>query len=179
MAPEYRIGHGFDVHRFRSGRKLVLGGVEIPHTKGLAGHSDADVVLHALINALLGAMGQGDIGMHFPDTDPRYRGISSGKLLHAVLRSMRQRGFQLINADITLVAQTPKLSPYYAAMRTSVAKLLRVVADKINIKATTTEKLGWTGQGKGMAATAVVLLRTAKNLKRSLTNNNFYTNQKP
>ncbi|HET8563984.1 MAG TPA: 2-C-methyl-D-erythritol 2,4-cyclodiphosphate synthase, partial [Candidatus Binatia bacterium] len=156
-----------DVHRFGSGRKLVLGGVEIPHTKGLMGHSDADVVLHALINALLGAMGQGDIGVRFPDTDPRYKGISSGKLLRTVLRSMRQHGFQLINADITMVAQTPRLSPYYPAMRKSVAKLLRVVADKINIKATTTEKLGWTGQEKGMAATAVVLLRKKRLFKRS------------
>jgi len=166
MARDYRIGHGFDVHRFRPGRKLILAGVEIPHNKGLMGHSDADVVLHALINALLGAMGQGDIGMRFPDTDPRYKDISSGKLLKAVLRSMRQQGFQLINADVTLVAQTPKLSPYYAAMRTTVAKLLRVVADQINIKATTTEKLGWTGQGKGMAATAVVLLKKQRVLKR-------------
>jgi 2-C-methyl-D-erythritol 2,4-cyclodiphosphate synthase len=159
MAKEFRIGHGFDVHRFSRGRKLVLAGLEIPHSKGLSGHSDADVVLHAIINALLGAMGEGDIGMHFPDKDPRYKGIASGKLLDKVLQIMRRKGFRLANLDLTLVAQEPKLAPFYAAMRTNVARHFKVSENQINIKATTTEKLGWVGQRKGMAATAVILLR--------------------
>lgn len=159
MARDFRIGHGFDVHRFRRGRKLVLGGVEIPHHSGLAGHSDADVLLHALINGLLGAMGQGDIGLHFPDTDPRYDGISSAKLLSEISGMMRRRRFQLVNGDITVIAQKPKLAPYYGAMRKNIAALLKVPPSRINIKAATTEQLGWLGQGKGMAATAVVLLR--------------------
>lgn len=156
---ELRIGHGYDVHRFQRGRKLFLGGVEIPHDRGLVGHSDADVLLHALINALLGAMGEGDIGMHFPDTDSRYRGISSVKLVSEVKRLMQRRGFKLVNADVTVIAQQPKLVPYYRAMKTSIARVLKVGGSKINIKAATNEKLGWIGQGKGMAATAVVLLR--------------------
>src|SRR5262247_2701268 len=123
MAKEFRIGHGFDVHRFRRGRKLILGGVEIPHDRGLYGHSDADAALHALINALLGAMADGDIGRHFPDKDPRYKGIASGKMLAEVLRHMRRKRFKLVNADITLVAQAPKLAPHYARMRKSVASL--------------------------------------------------------
>jgi 2-C-methyl-D-erythritol 2,4-cyclodiphosphate synthase len=160
MAREFRIGHGFDVHRFRRGRKLILGGVEIPYRMGLVGHSDADVVCHAVINALLGAMSEGDIGMHFPDTDLRYKGIASTKMLEKVLRMMRQRRFKLVNVDVTLVAQQPKLAPYYPAMRKNMARQFKVAENKISIKATTTEKLGWVGQGKGMAATAVVLLRT-------------------
>jgi 2-C-methyl-D-erythritol 2,4-cyclodiphosphate synthase len=159
MAQELRIGHGFDVHRFRRGRKLILGGVEIPYRMGLAGHSDADVVCHAVINALLGAMSEGDIGMHFPDTDPRYKGIASTKMLEKVLRLMRLRRFKLVNLDVTLVAQRPKLAPYYTAMRKNMARRFSVAENQISIKATTTEKLGWAGQGKGMAATAVVLLR--------------------
>lgn len=160
MAREFRIGHGFDVHRFRRGRKLILGGVEIPYRMGLVGHSDADVLCHAVINALLGAMSEGDIGMHFPDTDPRYEGIASTKMLEKVLRLMRQRRFKLVNVDVTLVAQQPKLAPYYGDIRKNMARQFRVGENKISIKATTTEKLGWVGQGKGMAATAVVLLRT-------------------
>ena len=160
MIREFRVGHGFDVHRFRRGRKLILGGVEIPYRMGLVGHSDADVVCHAVINALLGAMSEGDIGMHFPDTDPRYKGIASTKMLEKVLRMMRQRRFKLVNVDVTLVAQQPKLAPYYSAMKKNMARQFRVAENKISIKATTTEKLGWVGQGKGMAATAVVLLRT-------------------
>jgi 2-C-methyl-D-erythritol 2,4-cyclodiphosphate synthase len=156
---DIRIGHGFDVHRFTRGRKLILGGVEIPHDRGLAGHSDADAVLHALINAILGALGDGDIGSHFPDSDLRYKNIASSKLLKEVLRIMRRKRFKLVNADVTLVAQRPKLSPHYQRMRKSVADLCVVAASRINIKATTTEKLGWAGAGKGMAATAVVLLR--------------------
>jgi 2-C-methyl-D-erythritol 2,4-cyclodiphosphate synthase len=155
---ELRIGHGFDVHRFRRGRKLMLGGVEIPHDRGLAGHSDADAVLHALINAILGALGDGDIGSHFPDRDPAYKDIASSKLLKEVLRLMRRKRFNLVNADVTVVAQLPKLSPHYARMRKSVARLCDVAENRISIKATTTEKLGWAGAGKGMAATAVVLL---------------------
>ena len=158
MAMEMRIGHGFDVHRFRRGRKLILGGVEIPHDKGLAGHSDADALLHALINAILGAMGEGDIGTHFPDRDPAYKDIASSKLLAEVLRIARRKRFKLVNADVTLVAQQPKLSPHYTKMRRSVAAICRVAERRISIKATTTEKLGWAGAGKGMAATAVVLL---------------------
>jgi 2-C-methyl-D-erythritol 2,4-cyclodiphosphate synthase len=155
---DIRIGHGFDVHRFKRGRKLILGGVEIPHERGLVGHSDADALLHALINAILGALGEGDIGVHFPDTDARYKDIASSKLLDAVVRMMRRKRFKLVNADVTLVAQRPKLSPHYRKMRKSVAQLCNVAESRISIKAATTEKLGWAGQGKGMAATAVVLL---------------------
>jgi 2-C-methyl-D-erythritol 2,4-cyclodiphosphate synthase len=158
MANNFRIGHGFDVHRFQRGRKLMLGGIEIPHTRGLYGHSDADAVLHALINALLGAMAEGDIGSHFPDTDPRLKGIASSEMLAEALRIMRRKRFKLVNADITLVAQAPKLAPHYLRMRRSVAGLCKVRVDRISIKATTTERLGWLGAGKGMAATALVLL---------------------
>ena len=158
MAQELRIGHGFDVHRFRRGRKLILGGVEIPYDKGLAGHSDADAVLHALIDALLGAMAEGDIGTHFPDRDPAYKDIASGKLLAQVLRIMRRKRFNLVNADVTVVAERPKLSPHYLRIRKNVASLCNVAESRISVKATTTEKLGWTGQGKAVAVTAVVLL---------------------
>lgn len=158
MARVFRIGHGFDVHRLVRGRKLILAGLEIPYSKGLSGHSDADVVLHAIINALLGAMGEGDIGAHFPDTDARYKGIASGKLLDRVLQITRRKRFKVVNLDVTLLAQQPKLARHYATMRKNVARCLKVGENRINIKATTTEKLGWVGQGKGMAATAVVLL---------------------
>ena len=156
---DIRIGHGFDVHRLKRGRKLILGGVEIQHDRGLEGHSDADAVLHALINAILGALGDGDIGTHFPDRDARYKNIASGELLKKVLEIMRRKRFKLLNADVTLLAQEPKMSPHYGKMRKSVASLCGVAQSRINIKATTTEKLGWVGEGKGMAATAVVLLR--------------------
>lgn len=159
MPKDFRIGHGFDVHRFRLGRKLMLGGVEIPYERGLYGHSDADAVLHALINALLGAMGEGDIGTHFSDKDPRYKGIASSKMLGTVLDIMRRRRFKLVNADITLLAQEPKLAPHYARMRKSVAGFCKVSVERVSIKATTTERLGWLGAGKGIAATALVLLR--------------------
>jgi len=158
MAKQFRIGHGFDVHRFRRGRKLILGGVEIQSPIGLLGHSDADVVLHAVINALLGAMGDGDIGTHFPDTDARYKGIASAKLLAQVLALMRRKGFKIVNVDVTLVAQRPKLSPHYPALRKSVAGLLKLSVSEVSIKAATTEKLGWLGKGQGMAGTAVILL---------------------
>jgi 2-C-methyl-D-erythritol 2,4-cyclodiphosphate synthase len=159
MATDFRIGHGFDVHRFRRGRKLILGGVEIPYGRGLAGHSDADAVLHALINAILGALAEGDIGTHFPDTDPRYKNIASSKLLAEALSIMRRKRFKLVNADITLVAQEPKLAPHYNRMRASVANLCGVALDRISIKATTAEKMGWEGKVKGLAATSVILLR--------------------
>lgn len=158
MAKEIRVGHGFDVHRFGRRRKLMLGGVEIPFNRGLVGHSDADALLHALINAVLGAMGEGDIGSHFPDSDPRYKDIASTELLRRVLQIARRKRFKLVNADVTLVAQQPKLSPHYGRIRKNVAALCRVAESRISIKATTTEKLGWAGAGKGMAATAVVLL---------------------
>lgn len=158
MANDLRIGHGFDVHRFRRGRKLMLGGVEIPYHRGLMGHSDADAVLHALINAILGALGEGDIGTHFPDRDPRYKGIASSKLLAEVLRIMRRKRFRIVNADITLVAEQPKLAPHYRTMRANLAKLCGAEPDRISVKAATTETLGWEGKGKGLAATAVVLL---------------------
>jgi len=158
MARDLRIGHGFDVHRFQRGRKLILGGVEISYPLGLAGHSDADVVLHALINALLGAMGEGDIGTHFSDTDLRYKGISSALLLKQVLKMMRRDKFRLVNGDITVVAEKPRLAPFSKKIRAKLAGLLNVPQQRINLKAVTTEGLGWIGAGKGMAATAVVLL---------------------
>jgi 2-C-methyl-D-erythritol 2,4-cyclodiphosphate synthase len=158
MPNDFRIGHGFDVHRFVRGRKLVLGGVRIPHAFGLAGHSDADVLLHALINALLGAMGKGDIGTHFPDSDPRYKNISSEKLLNRVFQMMRRGKFRVVNGDITIMAQKPRLTPHFKKIRPSVARLLKIPAERINLKAVTTEGLGWIGEGRGMAAMAVVLL---------------------
>lgn len=158
MLGDYRVGHGFDVHRFQRGRKLILGGVEIPHALGLIGHSDADVLLHALMNALLGAMGKGDIGTHFPDTDPRYKGISSARLLERVLKMAERENFRLINGDLTVIAEKPRLAPYVKKIRAKLAGLLSVPPQRINLKAVTTEGLGWIGQGKGMAATAVVLL---------------------
>jgi 2-C-methyl-D-erythritol 2,4-cyclodiphosphate synthase len=157
-AQDFRVGHGYDVHRFQRGRRLMLGGVEIPFSKGLLGHSDADVVLHALINALLGAMGEGDIGTHFPDNDGRFKGIASAKMLRPVLKIMRRRRFRVVNVDITLLAQVPKLAPHYPAMRGSVAGLLGIAIGRVSIKATTTEKMGWIGKGQGIAGTAVVML---------------------
>lgn len=159
MAHELRIGQGYDIHRLRRGRKLFLGGIEIPYDRGLTGHSDADVLLHALMNALLGAMGEGDIGIHFPDRDPRYKNISSVSLLQRVTRIMRRRGFKLSNADLTVLAQQPKLAPHYGAIKKRVAGALKVLESRINIKAATTEKLGSIGRGQAIAASAVVLLR--------------------
>jgi 2-C-methyl-D-erythritol 2,4-cyclodiphosphate synthase len=153
-----RIGHGYDVHALVAGRKLVLGGVTIAHDKGLAGHSDADVLIHAICDACLGAAGLGDIGRHFPDTDPRYKGIDSRVLLRQVHDLIRARGWLLGNVDCTLVAQAPKLAPHLSAMAANLAIDLRVVPEQINIKATTTEKLGFAGRGEGIAAHAVVLL---------------------
>jgi 2-C-methyl-D-erythritol 2,4-cyclodiphosphate synthase len=161
-----RIGHGFDAHRFQRGRKLILGGVEIPHGAGLAGHSDADVVLHALINAILGALGKGDIGMHFPDSDTRYKNISSAKLLERVLQLMRSENFSLVNGDITVIAQKPRLAPHYGRIVRRLSALLKIPAARISMKAATTEGMGWIGEGKGMAATAVVLLESRRKRKR-------------
>lgn len=153
-----RIGHGYDVHRLVPERKLILGGVEIPHRLGLLGHSDADVLTHALCDAILGALGAGDIGRHFPDHDPRYRGISSLKLLAAVMEQVTTAGCRLLNADLTIIAQQPKLAPHLPAMRENLAAVCRVEPGRINIKATTTEGLGFAGRQEGIAAHAVVLL---------------------
>ena len=167
MTAPYRVGHGFDVHRLQRGRKLILGGVEIPHPYGLVGHSDADVLLHALMNALLGAIGKGDIGMHFPDTDPRYKEISSAKLMKRVLRLVEETGFRMVNGDVTVVAQKPRLAPFYPQIRRRLARLLGISQDAVNIKAATTEQLGWLGKGQGMAAMAVVLLESRRKKQSS------------
>ncbi len=156
----YRVGQGFDIHRLEPDRKLILGGVRIPHETGLSGHSDADVLLHALMNALLGAMGKGDIGTHFPDTDPRFKGVSSASLLAHVLQLMRAAGFGIVNADVTVIAQRPRLAPHFGAIRARMAELMEVPAEIVNLKAGTMEGLGSIGEGKAMAAMAVVLLHT-------------------
>ena len=156
---DYRIGHGYDVHKLVAGRKLILGGVEIPHETGLLGHSDADVVLHALMDALLGAAALGDIGKHFPDTDDAYKGISSLELLGRVKALLEKDGYSLANADMTVIAQAPKLAPYMPGIRSNIAKTLNVPEGCINVKATTEEHLGFTGRGEGIAAHAVVLLK--------------------
>ena len=153
-----RIGHGYDVHRLVLERKLILGGVEVPHEKGLLGHSDADVLTHAVMDALLGAAGLGDIGKHFPDTDPAYAGADSMKLLEHVAGLLRARGWQVSNVDATILAQRPKLAPYIPAMRRALAGHLGLEEEQVNVKATTEEGLGFTGSGEGMAAHAVCLL---------------------
>lgn len=155
---ELRVGLGYDVHAFAEGRRLVLGGIEIPHATGLAGHSDADVLVHALMDAVLGAMRAGDIGAHFPDTDPAYEGISSLDLLSRVGGLMREAGWRLVDADTVLVLESPRISPFRDAMRAAMALALKVDPDKVGLKATTTEGLGATGRGEGVAAQAVVLL---------------------
>ena len=153
-----RIGHGYDVHRLVEGRKLILGGVDIPWEKGLLGHSDADVLTHAVMDALTGAARLGDIGKLFPDTDPAYAGISSLKLLAEVGRLLNERGYQVVNIDATLLAQAPKVGPYKQEMAENMARALGIQPDQVNVKATTEEGLGFTGDGSGMAAHAVVLL---------------------
>jgi len=153
-----RIGQGFDVHAFAEGRKLMLGGIEVPYHLGLAGHSDADVLIHAICDALLGAAGLGDIGHHFPDNDPQYAGIDSTKLLSEVRQSLTAKGLKVGNLDATIIAQQPKLATYISVMRERLAELLDIEPSLCNIKATTTEKLGFTGRGEGIAAQAVVLL---------------------
>ncbi len=154
-----RIGHGYDVHRLVKERRLVLGGVEINYELGLLGHSDADVLLHAICDAILGALGLGDIGQHFPDTDETLAGIDSQKLLGEVILKMIDAGYLLGNLDATIICQKPKLSAYIPTMVTNIAKNCRAMTEQINIKATTTEKLGFTGRGEGIAAHAVVLLQ--------------------
>lgn len=153
-----RVGMGFDVHQLQPGLPLWLGGVQIPHTHGLLGHSDADVLIHALCDALLGAASLRDIGWHFPDTAAEYAGIRSTRLLEATMRLLDERGWHLVNADVTVMAQQPKLSPHIESMRAMLAPILKVDLDGISIKATTTEKLGFTGRGEGIAAQAVVLI---------------------
>ena len=155
---EYRVGTGFDVHKFEEGRKLILGGVDIPYEKGLAGHSDADVLVHALMDALLGAAAMGDIGRHFPDTDQKYKGISSLKLLEHVGSLLLDEGYSIGNVDVTVIAQAPKIAPHIEAMRDNIAEILKLEKSRINIKGTTTEKLGFTGRKEGMAAEAVCAL---------------------
>ena len=153
-----RIGHGYDVHALVPGRKLILGGVEIPYELGLDGHSDADVLLHAVMDALLGAAGLGDIGLHFPDTDMRYKGADSGKLLECVGEKIRAAGFRVGNIDVTMIAQRPKLRPYIDTMKENIAARLSIEPGRVNVKATTEEHLGFTGEGRGMACHAVCLL---------------------
>ena len=153
-----RIGHGYDVHRLVEGRRLILGGVEIPWEKGLLGHSDADVLTHAVMDALAGAARLGDIGKLFPDTDPAYAGISSLKLLREVGRLLREKGYAVVNADVVLLAQAPKVGPYRQQMAENLAEALEIDVEQMNVKATTEEGLGFTGDGSGMAAHAVVLL---------------------
>lgn len=153
-----RVGHGYDVHRLVEGRKLILGGVEIPWEKGLLGHSDADVLLHALMDAMLGAAALGDIGRHFPDSDERYAGADSLRLLKEVSRLLDDAGYRLVNADCTILAQRPKLMPHIPEMRANIARALGADVDAISVKATTEEGLGFTGDGSGIAAHAVVLI---------------------
>ncbi len=153
-----RIGQGFDVHALIAGRKLVIGGVAIPHEKGLAGHSDADVLIHAVCDALLGAAGLGDIGAHFPDTDQRFKDIDSRKLLREVVRLLAANDLRVLNIDATIIAQAPKMSPHILKMRNNIAADVGIPAVDVNIKAKTTEKLGFVGRGEGIAAEAVALL---------------------
>jgi len=155
---DLRIGHGFDVHAFAENRKLIIGGVDIPYDLGLAGHSDADVLLHAICDALLGAAGLGDIGRHFPDTDMAFAGIDSRILLRRVAEQLQARGWRVCNVDATLIAQAPKMAPHIARMTAHIADDLGVAIEHVNVKATTTEKLGFTGRGEGIAAEAVCLI---------------------
>lgn len=159
-ATRHRIGQGFDFHPLVAGQKLVLGGVEIAHPKGLSGHSDADVAAHALANAILGAIGEGDLGRHFPDDDPRYAGADSLKLLSEVAKLARDRGWRIGNADLTIFAQAPKLKPYLDEMRTRLAAAIGAEPDLLNVKASSPEGLGALGRGDGMAASAIVLLES-------------------
>jgi len=153
-----RIGHGYDVHRLVESRRLIMGGVNIPWEKGLLGHSDADVLLHAIADAMLGGLAMGDIGKHFPDTDPAFKGADSMKLLEHVVGLVRRRGYQVGNLDATIIAQRPKMAPHIQAMRENIARVCGVDVGRINVKATTEEGLGFTGIGEGIAAHAVVLM---------------------
>jgi 2-C-methyl-D-erythritol 2,4-cyclodiphosphate synthase len=155
----FRIGQGFDVHQLTEGRPLIIGGITIPYEKGLLGHSDADVLLHTISDACLGAIGEGDIGRHFPDTDPEFKDADSAKLMEHVWQLVQDRGYELVNADCTIIAQKPKMAPYIQQMKERIAELLNASPEQINVKATTTEKLGFTGRGEGIASQAVVLLK--------------------
>ena len=159
-----RVGMGYDVHRLVEDRKLILGGVEIPHTLGLLGHSDADVLLHAVMDALLGAAALGDIGKHFPDSDPAYKGISSVVLLKKVGELLCGKGFFVENIDATIIAQAPKMRPHIDTMRQNIANALRIMVDQVNVKATTEEGLGFTGTGEGISAQAICLLTSPREL---------------
>ncbi len=154
----FRIGQGFDVHQFAVDRDLIIGGIQIPYEKGLLGHSDADVLLHAITDAVLGALGEGDIGKHFPDTDEAYKGVDSKVLLSHVVELMKQKDYKIVNLDCTIIAQKPKMAAYIPDMKQVIANLLEVNQEQVNVKATTTEKLGFTGRGEGIAAQAAVLL---------------------
>jgi 2-C-methyl-D-erythritol 2,4-cyclodiphosphate synthase len=158
MMTDFRIGQGYDIHRLVEGRKLILAGVEIPFEKGLEGHSDADVVAHALMDSLLGAAALSDIGTHFPDTDPEYKDADSMKLLKRVMMLVRDKGYSVGNADITIITEFPKLSPYILSMKENIAEVLMIKSDKVSVKATTNEKLGPVGRGEGIAALAVTLI---------------------
>ena len=158
-----RVGMGYDVHKLVEGRPLILGGVEIPHTLGLLGHSDADVLVHAIMDALLGAAALGDIGKHFPDTDPQYKGISSMKLLEHVRLLLEKNGYVVENIDATVIAQRPKLAPYIPEMKKNIARVLGIQEGQVNVKATTEEGLGFTGEGLGISASAVCLLSEIQN----------------
>ncbi len=159
-----RIGMGYDVHRLTEGRELIIGGVRIPYEKGLLGHSDADVLLHAIMDALLGAAALGDIGKHFPDTDPAYKGISSLELLRKVGELLEEQSFLIENIDATIIAQAPKMRPYIDTMREKIADTLGITVEQVNIKATTEEGLGFTGQGEGISSQAICLLTSPFNL---------------
>lgn len=158
IMPQFRVGSGYDVHKLVPERKLILCGVEVPYELGLLGHSDADVALHALMDALLGAAALGDIGKHFPDTDERFKGADSIKLTEHVVKLLAAKGWQINNADVTIIAQRPKLAAFIPQMRSQVAQVLQIDEDAVNVKATTTEKLGFTGRGEGIAAEAVASL---------------------
>ncbi|MGM0838856.1 MAG: 2-C-methyl-D-erythritol 2,4-cyclodiphosphate synthase [Bacillota bacterium] len=154
----FRIGQGFDVHQFAEGRPLILGGITIPYEKGLLGHSDADVLLHTISDACLGAVGEGDIGKHFPDTDPAFKNADSAVLMQQVWEIVKEKGYSLGNVDCTIIAQMPKMAPHIETMRARIAELLEADVEQVNVKATTTEKLGFTGREEGIAAQAAVLL---------------------
>lgn len=155
----FRIGQGFDVHQLVEDRPLIIGGITIPYELGLLGHSDADVLLHTVSDACLGAIGEGDIGKHFPDTDPDFKDADSAKLMEHVWQLVKDKGYELVNADCTIIAQKPKMAPHIPAIRERIAELLETEVENINVKATTTEKLGFTGRGEGIAAQVVVLLQ--------------------
>ncbi|MED3661681.1 2-C-methyl-D-erythritol 2,4-cyclodiphosphate synthase [Ureibacillus sp. FSL K6-8385] len=160
----FRVGQGFDVHAFQEGRPLIIGGIEIPYTKGLLGHSDADVLLHAITDAALGAIGEGDIGRHFPDTDPAYKDADSSKLLEYIWKIVENKGYVLGNVDCTILAQKPKMAPYIEKMKNRIAQLLHADPSQVNVKATTTEKLGFVGREEGIAALATILLIKNNNI---------------